>query len=131
MYPPYLCILISYYLIYMPRWTLVAGAMLKSEGGYDNVQPRVQHEGLKGAPLRALWAHQNAFESFAPFVASVLMAKLAAVPDADISQWSMIFVGARVLYTVSYIANWHPIRSLGFVVGMAAITALMVLAMQA
>lgn len=124
----YLCILISYALIYVPRFTFVTAAMVKSEGGYDNAEPREQHKTLQGPARRALAAHQNGFESFAPFVAGVLMAQAASAPVEIISRWSIAFVAARFVYVVAYVANWHPIRSIAFTVGMVATVMLMIAA---
>ena len=46
----------------------VAVAMQRA-GGYDNRMPRVQQARLEGWGARSVAAHQNGFESFAPFAA--------------------------------------------------------------
>jgi len=128
---PYLCILLAYALIYLPRFTFVTAAMVKAEGGYDNAEPREQHKGLGGVPRRALAAHHNGFEAFAPFAAGVIMAQLAGAPVEAITRWSVTFVAARVVYVLAYVAGWHPVRSLAFTVGMVATVMLMVAALGA
>jgi len=125
---PYLCILLAYALIYLPRFTFVTAAMVKAEGGYDNAEPREQHKTLEGVARRALAAHQNGFEAFAPFAAGVIMAQLAGAPAENTTRWCIVFVAARAVHVVSYLANWHPVRSLAFTVGMVATVALMVAA---
>lgn len=121
---PYLCILFAYALIYLPRFTFVTGAMVKL--GYDNAEPREQQKALGGTARRALAAHQNGFETFAPFVAGVLMAQLAGVDAGTITEWCLAFVAARVVFIVAYVLGWHPVRSLAFGVGTVATVALMI-----
>lgn len=125
----YLSILISYALIYIPRFTFVTVAMVKSEGGYDNAEPRQQQKSLEGTARRALAAHQNGFEAFAPFVAAVFMAQFAHASTQTIDRCCLAFVAARFVYVVAYVANWHPVRSVAFTVGMGATVAMMVAAL--
>lgn len=122
---PYLCIALALALVYLPRFTFVVAAMAKAEGGYDNAEPRQAQLKLEGAARRALAAHQNGFESFAPFAASILMAEAAGVGLPTLTNWALVHVGARVVYVIAYLANWHPVRSLAFTVGLVAVGALM------
>lgn len=126
---PYLCILVAYGLIYLPRFAVVTPAMLRSEGGYDNAEPREQQKSLEGASRRALAAHHHGFEAFAPFAASVLMAQLGGASVEVITRWSLTFVVARAVHMFAYVAGWHPIRSLAFAVTMASTIMLMVSAL--
>jgi uncharacterized MAPEG superfamily protein len=121
---PYLSIVAAYALIYLPRFTFVTGAMLKK--GYDNAEPREQQKTLDGTARRALAAHQNGFETFAPFVAGVLMAQASGAPDETISRWSVAFVVARVVFIAAYVMGWHPVRSLAFTLGAVATVMLMI-----
>jgi uncharacterized MAPEG superfamily protein len=124
---PYLCILAAFALIYLPRFVFVTPAMLKL--GYDNAEPREQQKAVGGVARRALAAHQNGFETFAPFVAGVLMAQLSGAEVETTTQWSVAFVVSRLVYVAAYVLGWHPVRSLAWGVSVVAIVMLMVAAL--
>jgi uncharacterized MAPEG superfamily protein len=121
------CIFVAFLLIYLPKLP-VSVAMAKARGGYDNRHPRDQQAALEGWGRRAVAAHANGFESFAPFAAAVLTAHLT---KAD-PEWSAILavthVAARTIYPVVYIAGVHIVRSILWVVGFGATVGLFVLA---
>ena len=121
---PYLCILAAYALVYLPRFVFVTPAMVKQ--GYDNAEPREQQKTVGGVARRALAAHQNGFETFAPFVAGVLMAQAAGAPVETITQWSLAFVASRVVYIAAYVLGWHALRRVAWGVSAAATVMLMV-----
>ena len=77
----YWCVLIAAFLPYL--WVTVA----KASGQSDVIrEPRAwQARQVIPRSNRAIAAQMNAFESFAPFAASVLMAQLAGVDPARIS----------------------------------------------
>jgi uncharacterized MAPEG superfamily protein len=118
----YWCILVAALLPY--AWIVIA-----KRGGtrYNNRDPRVWLA-KQDAPLvqRANAAHLNAFEAFAPFAASVLMAQLAGVPASLVSLLALLFVGFRVLHGICYLAAWHWLRSLAWLGGYACVLWLMV-----
>ena len=60
---PFICVLVAYLLIYLPKLPLSA-AMAKQPGGYDNKDPRGQQAKLDGWGARARAAHYNGFEAF-------------------------------------------------------------------
>ncbi|HVR81157.1 MAG TPA: MAPEG family protein [Luteimonas sp.] len=106
----YWCILIAAFLPYV--WVTVAKA-----GGerYNNSDPRgwlAKQDNPRSH--RANAAQLNAYEAFAPFAASVLMAQFAHVDPARISLLAIAFVVLRVLHGVFYIANVHALRSLAW-----------------
>ena len=77
----YWCVLIAAFLPYV--WVTVAKA---SGQRYDNREPRAwQAQQDNPRSNRANAAQMNAFEAFAPFAASVLMAQFAGVDPARIS----------------------------------------------
>lgn len=124
---PYLCILVALVLVYLPRFLFVTPAMVQL--GYDNAEPREQQKKLHGMARRALAAHQNGFETFAPFAAAVIMAQLADVDPSRITCWSVVFVASRVVFVAAYVLGFHPVRSLAFTAGMGAVGVLMVSAL--
>jgi uncharacterized MAPEG superfamily protein len=117
----YACILISALLPYV--WI----AMAKAGPRYDNRDPRGWLAKQDNPRLqRAGNAQFNAFEAFAPFAASVLMAQAAGVEVRSITWLAIAFVLLRVLHGVFYIANQALLRSLVWFGGLACVIALMV-----
>jgi uncharacterized MAPEG superfamily protein len=118
----YWCILIAAFLPYV--WVAIA------KGGgerYNNRDPRGwQARQDNPRSQRAYAAQLNAFEAFAPFAASVLMAQFADVDPARIAQLAIAFVVLRVLHGLFYIGNIHALRSLTWFGGFACVVWLMV-----
>jgi uncharacterized MAPEG superfamily protein len=115
----------------IPFWCLLAASvmpiMLAWVGGYfrqkqlgtvDNKEPRQQYAQLEGAGARAVAAQQNAWEALAIFVPAVLVAHLAGADAGQAALAAEIFVVARILYGVFYIADKDVLRSLSFLVGL-------------
>ena len=118
----YWCVLIAALLPYL--WITIAKA-----GGqrYDNRDPRAWLARQDNPRLaRANAAQLNAFEAFAPFAASVILAQLAGVAPDRIALLAVIFVLMRLLHGVFYLANVHAMRSLVWFVGFACVLALLV-----
>ncbi len=112
-------ILAAFLLIYVPR-VAVARAMATQPEGYDNGDPRAQQARLEGLGKRALAAHFNGFEAFAPFAAGVLAAQHAGVSEAVVVPACLTFVLARVAYVACYLADRSTLRSLVWMIGFAA-----------
>lgn len=122
----YWCILASALLPYL--WVMIAK---RSGQRYDNRDPRswlARQDNPR--TLRANAAQLNAFEAFAPFAASVLMAQFAGVDPARIALLALVFVGLRVLHGVFYIAGIAALRSLVWAGGFGCVLALIVQAAQ-
>lgn len=106
---PFLCVLIAWLLIWPPRWA--ATISLIRDKKYDNREPRRTVATLEGWRFRAVSAHNNGFEAFAPFAAAVLMAHLTDVCPEWLTVLSLIFVLARTAYVIAYIRDWSTLRS--------------------
>ncbi|MEO6364614.1 MAG: MAPEG family protein [Luteimonas sp.] len=121
---PYLCILIAALLPYV--WVGIA----KSGGPrYDNRDPRGWMARQDNPRVqRASAAQFNAFEAFAPFAASVLMAQFASVDPGRITWLAIAFVVLRVLHGVLYVSDNARLRSMAWAGGIACVFALMVMA---
>lgn len=120
----YWCILIAALLPYL--WVSIAKA---SGERYDNADPRSwQARQTNPRSRRASAAQLNGFESFPAFVAGVLMAQLAGVAHATITWLALAFVLARVLHGLFYVINLSGARSLAWLVGMACVVTLLVMA---
>jgi uncharacterized MAPEG superfamily protein len=121
-------------------WMVLAAALLPyagtayakfSDGGaktYDNSAPRSQVDTLPPRRRRAYWAQLNGFEAFPAFAAAVIIAHLAGASATLIDALSVLFVAARVMYTLLYISDKPTARSLVWAVGMACVIGLFVAA---
>lgn len=104
-------------LIYFPYIFVVVGRL---QAGFDMAAPRALFEKLPPFAQRAVWAHENSFETFMPFAAAVLLTLFVGVNNSTVAIASLSFVAARFLYSICYIANLPLGRSLMFGVGTAA-----------
>jgi uncharacterized MAPEG superfamily protein len=101
-------------LIYLPFG--VAGyARLKI--GYDYSAPRAMFDKLPLYGKRAIWAHQNAFESFMLFAAAALMAYVTEQTSSVAAVAAIAYVIARTLYPIAYVLDIPWARSLMFGIG--------------
>jgi uncharacterized MAPEG superfamily protein len=123
---PLICILVAFLLIFLPKFP-IAIAQARLPGGYDNKDPRAQQAALTGWGARARNAHANAFESFAPFAAAVLVAHLAHADPGWSAILALVHVGARTAYPFVYLANLGMLRSAVWTVGFAATVGLFIL----
>ena len=117
-------------------WCVLAAALLpyvtvaigKYDRSYDNRSPRDWEARLEGRKRRAVFAHQNHFEAFPAFAAAVIIAHLAAAPQAPVDGVAVAFLLLRAAYTWAYIADRHALRSLLWMGGLACVIALFAIA---
>jgi uncharacterized MAPEG superfamily protein len=114
----------AYWMIVVAMFLPYAAVVLAKSGGVDNHAPRATLATLTGWRQRADWAHRNHFEAFAPFAAAVVIAELAAAPQAKIDLAAGAFVALRVLYTALYLADRAALRSLAWSLGFICVLAL-------
>ena len=111
----YWCVLVAALMPY------VASSIAKAGGErYNNRHPRLWLERQQGFRARANAAQANAFEAFPFFAAAVIIAHLTAAPQDRIDALAVIFVVARAVYIVCYLADWHWARSVVWLVGLLA-----------
>lgn len=115
------------FLIYFPY---LAVAYARFQVGMDLSAPRAMFDRLPDYGKRATWAHQNSIETFAPYAAAALAAYATGVNTPAAGWAAVAFVGARILFSVAYIADIPPLRSLMFGVGQIAMISLFVQALQ-
>jgi len=102
------------FLIYLPFMVV---AYARATVGYDVSAPRAMFDKLPAYAQRATWAHQNSFETFMVFAVAAMMAYVTGV-NSPIATWSAIaFVVSRLFFSVFYILNIPPLRSLMFGIG--------------
>jgi uncharacterized MAPEG superfamily protein len=87
---------------------------------FDNGNPRVWLSQQGGYRQRANAAQHNAFEAFPFFAAAVIVAHLLRGPLPLVNTLAVIFIVARVLYLICYLANRSTLRSLMWCVGFFA-----------
>jgi uncharacterized MAPEG superfamily protein len=98
----------------------VAYARLRLPGGYDNHAPRDQQAKLEGWARRAVAAHQNAFEALIVFAATTLVVVGTGRVSPHTPTLCAVFLVARVVFEVCYLADWHVTRSLAWLTGFIA-----------
>lgn len=117
----YWCIVLTAFLPYL--WATIGKAAAK---GYDNRNPRGWvAEQTHPRVQRGNAAHLNAFEAFAPFAAGVLMAQAAGVDSFRVTILALVFLIARILHGVFYLADKHMLRSLCWLIGIICVALLM------
>jgi uncharacterized MAPEG superfamily protein len=96
---------------------------------YDNAAPRDWAAEQADWRARAIAAHQNHFEAFAPFAAAVFAATLAGADPMLIDALAGSFVVLRVLYTVAYLKGAATLRSAIWSLGFLCVLALFAIAL--
>jgi uncharacterized MAPEG superfamily protein len=96
----------------------------RSQGGYDNADPRAWLARQTGRRARANAAQANSFEALPLFIAAVLVSHMVGASQAmvDILSWS--FVALRVAYIAAYVADRAALRSVVWLAGLLTCVAL-------
>lgn len=105
-------------------WVVVA----KAGAPYDNRRPRESLAAVTGYRQRANWAQQNAWEAFAPYAAAMIVAWLAGVSAIQLNVAAAVFICARILHGVMYVANLATLRSVVWLVGFGTVVYLFITA---
>lgn len=117
-------------------WSVLVAALLpylwvglaKAQRGYDNAAPRTFLAGTTGWRARANSAQLNAWEAFAPYAAAVIIAVTRGAPLGTVNALCGVFLAARVLHGLAYIADQATLRSLLWTVGFGCVIGLFVIA---
>jgi uncharacterized MAPEG superfamily protein len=123
---PLLCIVVAYFLVYLPHFIAVA-QRFKLPGGFDNKNPRDQTARLEGWSKRASAAHQNGHEAFSPFAIAVVVSWVGHANAHTMTMLAIAFVALRAIYIVLYIANLALLRSVVWTSGWLVTLALFLL----
>ena len=117
---PLWCLLVAIILPY--PWVGVAAAARKEQfGTADNKNPRKQVAQLEGKGARAYAAHQNALEALPAFGIAVLVAHVTHADLTLSTILAVVWVVARVLHGVFYVADIDKARSGMFVLANLAV----------
>jgi uncharacterized MAPEG superfamily protein len=94
--------------------------------GFDNRWPREWLARQSGGRARANAAQANSWEALAIFAAGVLTAHLVAAPQARVDVLALVFIAARIAYILCYVTDKAALRSLVWLIGLAASLAMFV-----
>jgi uncharacterized MAPEG superfamily protein len=83
----------------------------RSQGGYDNAEPRAWLAQQEGWKARANAAQANSFEALPFFIGAVIIAQQLGAPQTRVDILAVLFLTLRVIYIVMYVANLHMARS--------------------
>jgi len=99
-------------------------AVPRSQGGYDNHDPRAWLARQTGWRARANAAQANSFEALPLFLAGVLVAQAGGARPALVDALALAFVALRVAYIACYLADRDLLRSLSWTGGLVVTIAL-------
>lgn len=95
---------------------------------FDNHNPRLWLSNQTGFRARGNAAQANSFEAFPLFAVGVLLANFLQVPTLQINTIASIFVIARFVYILCYVADKATLRSVFWFLGMVCSVSLYILA---
>jgi uncharacterized MAPEG superfamily protein len=109
----YWCVLAAVLLPYACSWLAKFRSFGKrrSEGGYDNADPRGWLARQQGLPARANAAQANSFEALPFFIGAVIIAHQLGAAQTRLDILAVVFITLRIIYIVMYIANLPTARS--------------------
>ena len=83
----------------------------RSQGGYDNADPRGWLARQQGWRARANAAQANSFEALPFFIGAVIIAHLLGAPQTTLDILAVLFVTLRIIYVAMYVAGLPMVRS--------------------
>lgn len=111
----------------LAHWCLLAAAVLpllcayiakwgrlrtpRSQGGYDNADPRAWLARQGDWRARANAAQANSFEGLPFFIGAVLAAQQLGAPQARVDLLALLYVLLRLAYIASYVGGRATLRS--------------------
>ena len=84
----------------------------RSQGGYDNANPRAWLAGQSDWRARANAAQANSFEAMPFFIGAVIIAHQLGAHQGRLDLLAFLFVVLRVVYIMMYLAGLANVRSL-------------------
>jgi len=101
------CVVVGMILPYVPFGSVKADPNL----------PRVGVTALDGIRARAYGAHLNAFESFPPFAAAVIISHVIQGGSTFANIAAVLYILARIGHMAFYLMDRQPLRSACFGIG--------------
>ncbi|MEM9947708.1 MAG: MAPEG family protein [Cyanobacteria bacterium P01_D01_bin.36] len=121
-------IVVAAALIYFPYLAVAVG---RFQVGYEMGAPRGMFDKLPEYAQRATWAHENSWESFALYAPAALMGFVSNLPAEQVVGSAVIYLAARVSYSLFYILNVPILRSLSWAISISSIVSLYIASTQA
>ncbi len=84
----------------------------RSQGGYDNANPRAWLAGQSDWRARANAAQANSFEAMPFFIGAVIIAHQLGAHQGRLDLLAFVFVVLRMVYIMMYLAGLANIRSI-------------------
>lgn len=109
----YGCVLIVALLPLACAWLAKSGGFGKprSQGGFDNHDPRAWLARLTDWRARANAAQANTFEALPFFIGAVIIAHQLGAPQTRLDILAVLFVTLRIIYIAMYVAGLPNVRS--------------------
>ncbi len=109
----YWCVLLAVLLPYICAYLAKSHGFGKrrTEGGYDNADPRAWLDRQDGFSARANAAQANSFEALPFFIGAVIIAHQLGAPQTRLDILALLFVTLRIIYIVMYVAGLPTARS--------------------
>jgi uncharacterized MAPEG superfamily protein len=109
----YWCVLIAALLPYVCAYLAKYQGFGKprSQGGFDNRDPRGWLARQDGWKARANAAQANSFEALPLFIGAVIIAHQLGAPQTRLDILAVLFVTLRIIYIVMYVAGLPTTRS--------------------
>jgi uncharacterized MAPEG superfamily protein len=123
----HVCLLLAWLLPIVCAGIAKAGrfGVPRSQGGYDNHDPRAWLAMQTGYRARANAAQANSFEALPLFVGAVLVAHQTQAAQGLVNGLALAFVALRAVYIALYLADRHAARSVVWLLGVLCCVALL------
>lgn len=117
----YWCVLLAAFLPIVCAGIAKSGKFNKPrrEGGYDNHNPRAWMAKQTDWRARANAAQANSFEALPFFIGAVLIAHQLGANQARVDLLALLYIAARILYVMMYLADNAKVRSVVWTVAFA------------
>ena len=99
----------------------------RSQGGYDNRDPRAWLARQTGRRARANAAQANSFEALPLFIAAVLVAQQSGAAQGLVDALAVAFVLLRVAYIALYVGDRAALRSVVWIAAFGVCVAIFLL----
>jgi len=125
----YWCVLLAAVLPYVCATLAKSGGFGKprSQGGYDNADPRGWLARQTHWHARANAAQANSFEALPFFIGAVIIAHQLGAPQTTLDILAVLFVTLRIIYIAMYVAGLPTLRSAVWTAALAANVAILFL----
>ncbi len=109
----YWCVLVAALLPLACAWVAKYPGFGKprSQGGFDNAEPRAWLARQQGWSARANAAQANSFEALPFFIGAVIIAHQLGAPQTRLDILAVLFITLRIIYVLMYVAGLPRTRS--------------------